>query len=80
MSKKQKDDVFTSEKPEWDAERWPWAVWRAQDADGSFHWFEREPRVTGDRWQPTSGRSCLAGYPDDLLHPDWANSLEAKPT
>jgi hypothetical protein len=61
--------------------RWPWAVFLAQDADGAWHWFEREPQAGASRWRDAEGgRFCLAEYPDDLPHLAWVSSLERRPT
>ena len=81
---------YTSEKPDWlDAP--DWANWLCQNADGTWYWSKHQMIIDEDtqKWVATDvsnktgrgahiNRFALAVYPDNLPHPDWQKSSEAR--
>ncbi len=63
-------------KPDW--ENAPdWAVWLAQDASGTWWWYEREPNTLGSRWAAVKlTPKQLAGRGD--RNSDWRETLEKR--
>lgn len=62
-------------KPDWnDAPEW--ANWVAQDPNGSWWWYEHEPRKGKSRWINTADTMCSQAR---VLHIDWHNTLEERP-
>jgi hypothetical protein len=72
--------VSTSRYPWADAP--DWAMWAAQDENGTVAFFEQEPMVEGGSWVNVH---CNVGRVDVPCghfntNPDWRKSLEARPT
>jgi hypothetical protein len=61
-------------KPTWD-EAPEWANWLARDEDGTWGWFENEPRIRfNDGWYSDSGRYLTVENYDY-----WRDTLEPRP-
>lgn len=59
-----------SSKPEW-------AQYKAQDADGSWFWWERKPMASYGEWMHGIGREGrLAPAGEDAPSPAWEQTLE----
>ncbi len=57
-------------KPDWkDAPEW--AAWVAMDEDGSWYWYEKEPKQLPDSWF-SDGKYLMATR-------EWEVSLESRP-
>lgn len=60
-------------KPEWrDAPEW--ANYIAMDEDGTWWWFENEPRKVGNGWN-FGGQSSLVFFE----YSEWSETLERRP-
>lgn len=59
-------------KPDWkDAPEW--ANYLAQDEDGDWYWFEKEPYLKSGTWLTNEGRI------EDANGPEYQDSLEQRP-
>lgn len=60
-----------SSKPEW-------AQYKAQDADGSWFWWERKPMAENGQWMHGSGREgrLACGPEGSPPNPAWEQTLE----
>lgn len=62
-----------------------WAMWLAQDNDGTWYWWEREPVVTGghdDFWMsglPGRVGKFMRVIPRGVIPVDWTKTLEPRP-
>lgn len=64
-----------------------WAMFLAQDADGSWFWWSREPIVTGgdeDFWMPHKPAPAIRfdrvrGLGRPTENPEWTTTLESRP-
>lgn len=70
-------EKLESGKPDWD-DAPEWAEWLAQDADGSWWWYESQPQQGSDEWSPMLSRFYK---PHDAIKTiDWKNTMEKRPT
>lgn len=53
-----------------------WAMWAAMDLDGDWWWFDAEPRLCGDSWDPVT---MVWRRFDAEKHPDWTQSKQRRP-
>ena len=60
-------------KPKWEIAP-SWANFMAMDEDGSWWWFETEPRKAGNGWN-FGGKSMLVC----TAWPEWDDTLERRP-
>lgn len=61
-------------KPSWD-DAPEWAQWMAQDENGEWYWYEREPVEQRESWSAMGGRARSA---DPGRH-IWTDTKEARP-
>ncbi len=66
--------------PDWRDAPGPDWNWLAQDADGQWFWYRTEPQLgwAGGIWRSNSRHQHPAGQGTPT--PDWANSLQTRPT
>ena len=63
-------------KPNWnDAPKW--AQWLAQDFNGDWYWYEKEP-IIADMIIARIGEHCAAS-PGNLINNNWKQTLEKRP-
>lgn len=61
-------------KPDWkDAPEW--ALYLAQDDDGDWYWYARDPVKDVFRWSPNGGQCELASIDES----GWGESKESRP-
>jgi len=61
--------------PPW-SEAPPWAMWRAQDEDGSWFWYSEKPIEKIDMFD-SGGKISLCKYTDS--NHNWKTTLEKRP-
>ena len=68
----------TNQPPPW-SEAPPWAMWRAQDFDGVWVFFESEPTQSksGGWWNRATVN--LPSICSGVLNPFWRDTLEKRP-
>jgi len=62
-------------KPGWDSAPY-WARWLAMDSDGTWCWYECEPKEPGECylfWRVSAGRHLSVAYTD------WRKTIEQRP-
>lgn len=67
--------------PPW-SEAPDWAMWRAQDEDGEWWWYERKPHPSEDKnkqWLEGSINGLMIRALNDDVNPNWRNTLEKRP-
>lgn len=70
-------------KPDWE-DAPDWAMWLAQDADGSWAWYQRKPvQLRGDHggglWDIRQYLHEWLGAGRDKPNPEWKATLERRP-
>lgn len=69
-------DKLNNTPPPW-SEAPPWAMWRAQDENGRWYWYEIEPEQHTNGVEFRSiGNYELAAVPSN---PDWKTTLQKRP-
>lgn len=63
--------------PSWDDSP-SWATHLAQDANGRWTWYEKEPAMDGECWYPVGG-GCLWEYAEPRNSRSWKDSCEKQP-
>lgn len=61
--------------PPW-SEAPPWAMWLAQDENGSWFWYSEKPIEKPDMFD-SGGKISLCKYTDP--NPNWKTTLEKRP-
>lgn len=65
-------------KPSWD-EAPEWAEWLAQDSNGEYWWFRKEPGKKNGEWGGSDGTVMFASQGKVPAGHDWRETLEKRP-